>query len=463
MSLFYKYFNKALWGYLFAFCFDSVAEDHCKRNFSGKVHLENINEAVGMGNKFTDFRVRPSKKNLAQLNQRNKLLSMREFRPDFNDQEAYEAWLITHQQKRTLPKHPYGYHIVESLTPDDKGQALIHHKIQSGIAPRWINNNKLFNSDWDTQHEYMDWAEKYYQKSQFYPPGYLKWMKDIISVRLLVQGGAPLKGGLKDDRKLEDVVFALGGDRHAKKYDASNSKLISLITQLNGNERWLDGGTGSGYVLEDSILTLNRAGLEIADIPYTLGITYTPKPSDIDQLTAVNRISGVSVNKYHSQLPENLSVKHKVWNERLFQDIPNEEFNPKTKLITDFYGIFSYSGDPAGVINKYLKIMDEGGAIGIAYASNTLVMLGSKEVPFHEWLQSVVNDQISVEYGISRIKNLYSTLVDRGGYTEDRYVLIRNPSGSFVEIPNLEQVGFGRKDGRWMRVFRPASDIKNTL
>lgn len=458
MSLFYKCFNKALWIYLLAFCFDSVAGDRCENGFSGQMHLKESNAVVEMGNRFTGFHAHPSRTLLFKLRQKNGLLNVD--RPDFNDREAYEAWLIAHQKKGTLPKFPYGYHIVERLIRIDEVQVSVHHTVRPGIAPPWVNNNKLFNGDWDTQHEYMSWAEAYYQKSQFYPPGYLKWMKDLVSMRLLVQGGAPIKGGIKDDRRLEDVVLALGGNRHARQYDSSSSKLISLITELNGNERWLDGGTGSGFVLEDSILALNTAGLKLTDVPYTLGITYAPEFAGIDQVTTVNRPISVSFNEYPSQLPENLSVKHEMWNKRLFQDIPNEEFNPKPKLITDFYGVFSYSSDPAGVINKYLEIMDEGGTIGIVYG-NAIVRGGNKDVPFHEWLQSVANNQISIEYGISRVKNSYSTLVDRDGYAEDRYALIQNPSGNVFEIPSLVQVGFTEKDGQWIRIFRPTSDIQN--
>ncbi|MDE0151173.1 MAG: hypothetical protein OXK80_01580 [Bdellovibrionales bacterium] len=422
--------------------------------------MRETNVAVEMGNEFNGFHARPSRFYLIQLNLKNKLLRIKDLRPNFNNQEAYEAWLIAHQQKRTLPEHPYGYRVVERLTLMDKVQVSVHHTIQPGIAPPWINNNKLFNNDWDTQRQYMNWAEAYYQKSQLYPPGYLNWIKDLINMKMLVQAGAPLEGGFKDDRRLVDVVLALGGDRHAKEYDASNTKLISLITELNGNDRWLDGGTGSGFVLEDSILTLNTAGLDITDIPHTLGITYAPESSAIDQIGTVHRPSGVSFNKYPSQLSEDLSVKHEIWNKRLFQELPNEEFNPKPKLITDFYGVFSYSGDPAGVINKYLKIMDEGGTIGIVYG-DSIVRVGDADVPFHEWLKSVVNDQISVEYGTSWIKNSYSNRADEEGYAENRYVLIRNPSGNFFKIPNLVQVGFGEKDGQWTRIFRPTSSIQN--
>ena len=220
-----------------------------------------------------------------------------------------------------------------------------------------------------------------------------------------------------------------------------------MINGLKGHDLWLDGGTGSGFVLESALLDMHTAGRSVEDMPYTLGIDYKPEGS---------------VQNYSSQLPKNLSTKHRIWNDRLFEEIPLQELNLlKAKLITDFVGAYSYSSDPAEVINRYLSIMDREGVLVIVYNINVdVVRIGERDFPFHEWLQMTA-PELSVEYGKSWVTNAHIKS-PRDRKVEVNYMLIRNPSGQSVVLPNLALSLRVQKTGdEWhsIQIFRPYSDI----
>ena len=462
MRLFYKIISAPL---VCVFSFISLAQEKCEDHFQSETSLVeefDISTSEGlvgiMANEFAGFHRQPSMVIIGKVQLQNRFLRMKEARPEFTDREAYEAWLMERQRSGIIPEHPYGYRVVEVISLamfKDRG----HHKMKPRIAPIWINNTNLFYNNEDTQREYMNWAEEYYQKSRFYPPGYLNWVRDQVQIRLILQGDSEFDGRIKEDRRLKDVVLSLGGKRKTtSEEERTASKLTALIQGLTGNDMWIDVGTGSGYVLEDSILGLHEDGRDINGIPHTLGITYEPTLSDIEQITTVQRPNGTSVKNYRTRVPEELSSKHRMWSHRLLQDIPNEEL-PKAKLITDFYGAFSYSADPASEINKYINVIDKDGTIGIVYSNSEVVKLKDESVSFHEWLKSIFKDQISIEHGTSWIRSPGSPVADEEGYIEAGYILIRNPSGNSIELPSLEQVAFGSKDSRFKRIFRPTADI----
>ncbi|MDE0151172.1 MAG: hypothetical protein OXK80_01575 [Bdellovibrionales bacterium] len=458
MNLLYKFIGKIL--FICLFSFHAFAGDHCENSFT-KPTVKQSHMDVAGENEFAGFRVQPSKITLSQLNWTNRLLRIREFRPDFDNKKAYEVWLIKRQQDGTLPANPYGYAIREVVTQGKGFSFLVRHKMESRRVPSWINSIELFNNNPEVQQQYEKWAEEYYEESQFYPPGYLKWIKDRALVGLILkQEVSLLHPGVRGRRSLEDVILAFESERHSRN-DVFTSKLMTYVMSLHKNERWMDVGAGNGSLLEDGILVLHNSGRAIGEIPHTLSINYEPQFSDIKRITSIDSPKGVPSFIYPNRLPQSLSSKHEIWNDRLLQNIPNEEFIPKPKLITDIYGMFSYSTNPASVINKYMSILNEGGVIGIVYNDDTIVRLEDKELPVHEWVITIRGGQISIEHGKSLGVDIDSSLESEAEYNRNRYMWIRNVSGKSVELPDLVQVGFGNKDGRFRRVFRPSSDIRN--
>lgn len=465
MSLLYIFIRKVLFIFLLSVCFHSFAGDpdsRCESNFnksSVKQSRSDIN--VTVENEFAGFRVQPSKITLSQLKWTNRLLRIRGFRPDFDDRKAYEAWLVKRQQDGTIPENPYGYGIKEVVTQGKGFSLLIRHKMESRRVPLWINSIELFNNNPEVQQQYENWAEEYYKKSQFYPPEYLNWVEDrALAGLFLKQEVSPLHLGVKGRRNLEDVIFAFESERHDRN-NAFTSKLMTYVMSLRKSEGWMDVGTGSGFLLEDGILLLHKSGRAIEEIPHTLSVNYKPQFSDIEKITRIDPPKGTPSFIYPNRLPQSLSSKHEIWNDHLLQSIPNEEFVPKPKLITDVYGVFSYSTDPASVINKYLNILTEDGVIGIVYSDNTIVRLEDRELPMHEWFISVGGGQISIEYGKSWNIDTDSPLASEAEHTDSRYMWIRKSSGHSITLPTLEQVGFGSQQEGLRRVFRPSTDISN--
>ena len=150
-----------------------------------------------------------------------------------------------------------------------------------------------------------------------------------------------------------------------------------------------------------------------------------------------------------------------MWKERLFQDIPDKEL-PQAKLITDFYGIYHYSANPSSVITKYVNNMHEDGTIGIVSSINDdVVRLDNKDIPLYEWLSSVSKGQLSIEHGVSKIKTPNSAIADKDGFAPAEYMLVKNPTGKPIELPNLTLVGYTAPESKLGgRIFRPSESIK---
>lgn len=194
-----------------------------------------------------------------------------------------------------------------------------------------------------------------------------------------------------------------------------------------------------------------RDNVSIRDIPNILGITYNrPNAADFDPAVVPEGFA-FSSRSYPVQLFETAKKKYDVWDGRLFQDIPIQELMPQFKLITDFFGVYTYSSDPIAVINKYIHIMRQEGILGIVYNNKDFVKTEKGVMIFHEWLESVSGDSLSIEYGNGRLRNPGAEKTDG----EVAYMLIRKSSEDQVQLPNLTMVDYQNAQ----RTFRPSADI----
>ena len=393
---------------------------------------------------------KPPNKVIREVERLNKKLRETESIPDFNDKSAYTSWLIQRQKSGSLPENPYGYFVAETIerTPGERGGHYIEgrYEVQPRTMPPWINE-VLHKRGFDnkSRKEYVEWVESYYQKSGSYPPGHLKYVEDSMSNQVSL-------GLYNTQRDLDNVTYSLGGERQFKNADEieeyytqndtrKGSTLLQLIENLDGKDQWIDAGAGHGWVMEDAITMLNRNGQSIDDIPHTLAISYRPNKGKLDTENFILDIDEPRLTD------ESLKKKHKVLDTRLFQDIPNEELG-KPKLITDFYGVFNYSTNPADTINRYTQVLDKQGTVGLLFHNTITVKTGDRSIPFAEWLTSVSKGQLDVKHGKGWTDS-------DGTWDEDTYMLIQNPSGKPADIPDLQFVGF--QEG--YRVFRPTSDI----
>ena len=425
---------------------NSVFANTCKEGaFSGYVPntgIAKIKEA-----EFAHFHRKPSRYTLHKMNLKNRWLGFRESRPDMHNEEAYTAWLIGKQKEGQVPDNPYGYRVQERLKQVAPFTYHIHYEVVPRIAPAWIPNDQLLKQNSQTVQQYKDWAEAYYLKSKFYPPGYLQYVKNSLDSHFF----SGIFKGFKEDRRLRDVVYSLGGRSPVGNGDKKGtSTLINLIRGLTGQDRWLDGGTGSGFVLQDALEGISKER-NVKDIPRALGITYNkPKPEDFDSVVVPEGFV-FSATSYPVRLPEKLLRKYKVWDERLFQNIPIQELMPQFKLITDFFGIYTYNNNPVAVINKYLSIISSEGTIGIVYNNKDFVKTEKGIMFLHEWLASIAGRDLSIEHGMGWL-NSPGAEKESG---EIAYMLIRKTSEGQVELPNLTMVGYENAQ----RIFRPSADI----
>ncbi|MCY4512477.1 MAG: hypothetical protein OXB86_02170 [Bdellovibrionales bacterium] len=391
---------------------------------------------------------------ISKMRLKNRWLRTQDSRPDIYNEKNYTAWLMEQQKNGEIPDKPYGYGLSETLEPprgNSDGYYYARHEIITRRVPAWIDNAGLLKGSSEATQAYKDWAEAYYLESNFYPPGYLQYVRNSLYSHFF----SGLFIGFKEDRHLRDVVYSMGGRPPADNGDKKGSStLINLIRGLTGQDRWLDGGTGSGFVLQDALEGM-RKERGIKDIPNVLGITYnTINPEDFDPAVVPENFLSSS-SSYPVRLPESLLEKYEVWDRRLFQDIPIHELMPKFKLVTDFFGIYTYSSDPVEVINKYLNVMKVEGALGIVYNNKDFVRTEKGVVPLHEWLESVSGQGLSVEHGIGWL-NSPGAEKESG---EIAYMLIRRNSNGRMKLPNLTMVEYGDAQ----RIFRPSADISNAF
>ena len=401
---------------------------------------------------FSHFHRNPGRYVISKMRLKNKWLRIQDSRPDIYDERSYTAWLIEKQKNGEIPDKPYGYGLSETLEPTKNPYSYYaRHKIITRRVPIWIENAGLLKGSSEAIQAYRDWAEAYYLESNFYPPGYLRYVKNTLDSHFF---SGPFNG-FKEDRRLKDVVYSLGGRPLAANGDKKGSStLINLIRGLTGQDRWLDGGTGSGFVLQDALKgMLKERGIK--NIPSVLGITYNKiNPEDFDPAVVPDWFFSSS-SSYPIRLPESLQEKYEMLDGRLFQDIPIHELMPKFKLVTDFFGVYTYSSDPGEVINKYLDVMKVDGILGIVYNNKDFVRTARGVVPLHEWLESVAGQGLSVEHG----RGLLNSPGAEKESGEIAYMLIRKTSEGRMELPNLTMVEYDNAQ----RIFRPDADISNSF
>lgn len=116
------------------------------------------------------------------------------------------------------------------------------------------------------------------------------------------------------------------------------------------------------------------------------------------------------------------SDKFKLLTGRYFEDIPDHELTngKKVKVITDFFGVLSYTERIDLVMQKYLRLLDKDGSIFIAQPHK--FKLGD-EVEFYSWLKSI--EGINVRFvNIAGASGAVITITDK---------VIKVPELHFIE------------------------------
>lgn len=173
----FLYLKTIFFVYFFVLFSESIFANPCEKVAFSK-RITNSETVKIREMEFSHFRKKPRKYIVYQMDLKNRWLRFRESRPDMYNKEAYTAWLIEKQKAGDIPDKPFGYRIQERLELVAPFTYQVHHEIVPRIAPSWIRTDQLHDSK--TRQEYKDWAENYYLKGNFYPPGYLQYIKNAL-------------------------------------------------------------------------------------------------------------------------------------------------------------------------------------------------------------------------------------------------------------------------------------------
>ena len=199
---------------------------------------------------------------------------------------------------------------------------------------------------------------------------------------------------------------------------------LDRLATLKAGDHWLDAGSGEGFAVEDFFRTIvlnpNQLLLDsgpnwgkarkiqmdpnaIKEAALALNYKdYTDKP----KVTAV-------AYKMFRPAPENPNLTVKIG--RFFEDIPVEEF-PRTDLISDVFGVASYSPKLLEVLRHYHRILKPGGRAYIfmgdyvepsetgdfqgwdaPFAQSRVKLPTGSQITLLEWMKKISGFQISLE------------------------------------------------------------------
>lgn len=156
------------------------------------------------------------------------------------------------------------------------------------------------------------------------------------------------------------------------------------LNSLKPTDTWIDLGGGKGLAIQDYIISRPR----ITDAAYTVLVTYK-----------LGRLFGI---------PDYFG-KIKLLEGRLFEDIPLREI-PRAKLMTDYYGVLSYTRDPSKVLRMIFDRLEYGGELYL-YTSNINTVVddpngGPHVISFSTMLESISGIKVEGRYGILKITKI---------------------------------------------------------
>lgn len=206
-------------------------------------------------------------------------------------------------------------------------------------------------------------------------------------------------GGFHEKRDLSDYEETLG------------SQFFDSLRALKPNESWLDAGSGQTHAVTEYLEAHPAGGQAVA-------VTIKPITENPERID------------YWSQNQQRL----KMFVGKAFGKIEKTELG-QPKVISDFFGVISYTTEPDRVLQTYLDILAPGGEIFIhTDLAHTQIVsnISSQPLTLLQWMRSIPEVQIeSVRPGTFKITKTRSS----------------------IEVPRLELVSI-QDDQPPKRVFR---------
>lgn len=168
---------------------------------------------------------------------------------------------------------------------------------------------------------------------------------------------------------------------------------LSSLERLDGSSHWIDSGSGEAFAIEDflkpQVMDPVRA-MDNAEPNYRRPARVVLDRKEIESISTklnskgINEKPGITGVTFKMERPAPAIPKLKIKQGRFFEDIPADEFTP-ADLITDLYGVASYSPRVDEVLRRYHMLLKPGGQ---AY-----VFVGDYiETPFYRGIINIQRD-----------------------------------------------------------------------
>jgi hypothetical protein len=193
-----------------------------------------------------------------------------------------------------------------------------------------------------------------------------------------------------DHERESDTHFIV--DRGREKYEYGFGYFFKAhFESLNKDDVIFNAGSGDEH-LADSLVSPNS--------PKYVGVTYA------------------RIERPESYFKNFLKSKFKFFVGRFFESISNTEFLKfgKFKIITDYFGIMSYSERPDLVLQRYLQMLDPDGSIYILQGNRFYL---NNQPDFMGWLENINGIDVTVLQ------------------TPEGYSYMIRKTGDPIEIPRL--------------------------
>ena len=166
------------------------------------------------------------------------------------------------------------------------------------------------------------------------------------------------------------------------------------LLRLDETSHWIDMGAGEGIAIEEYRQGVSSAKIIEEERSRRIG-AFAEKKSDCGFCkTSIQkksdqkaRVTGVTL-KMRRSYPED--DRAKIFKGRYLESIPDKEFD-KADLITDVFGVFSYTKTPMVVLEKYWNLLNAGGKIYIHFGSKSNGMIIDQKNERHlliEWIEN---------------------------------------------------------------------------
>jgi len=264
-------------------------------------------------------------------------------------------------------------------------------------------------------------------------------------------------------------------------------QFFEKLSSLDDSGHWLDAGSGEAFAVEDFLKPAPlRAEPFLKEMQSSI---WKPREIKVDP-EKIRKLAQTLSERGLSQRPKVTAVSFSMERKgptiegleiktgRFFEDIPTSEFKP-VDLITDLFGVASYSPRIDEVLRNYHRVLKKGGQVYLFigdYLETPPIFGFRRASPLGEpgWLSAFSDSEVITSQGdklslldwVQRLPGFKTTIEGREVVGKRqiglkpaailRSTLILEKTGDFSQIPQLKLVE-ATEDKPPIRIFREIS------